>query len=51
MRVIVIICAAAAVSACGARILEVKTKDGGFCLVCLDKPDRATSDALLKGAK
>lgn len=34
-------------SACGARVLEVKTARGGFCLMCFDKPDRVDVDRLL----
>jgi hypothetical protein len=39
MRVILL---AMALTGCGARVLEVKTKNGGFCFLCIEKPDRAT---------
>ncbi len=34
-------------SACGMRMLEVKTSQGGFCFMCLDKPDAVMTQKLL----
>jgi len=38
-------------SACGARIIEVKTQHGGFCLICMDKPDSTMMTHITKGDK
>jgi hypothetical protein len=50
MKLIVIAIAAGILSACGFQVLDVKTKNGGVCFICAERPDRATL-AGVTGAK
>ena len=51
MKIVLMIGAAALLSACGARVLEVKTDRGGFCFLCVDKPDNNTMHKILTNGK